>query len=348
VTVPVNWKRVALEVAALLVVVALIVAFSVRRRGGRSDRHVDFQLLMGTVVSVTVLTPDEEAGRAAIEAAFDEIARVEALTTSYADDSELSVLNSIEEGYADEPVGPEVAQIVARSLEIARESEGAFDITVAPLMALWPLSSEDFTVPNESAVREALRSVDWEAVQVDTATRTMTALPGTAIDLDAVAKGYAVDRAVAVLERMGVATGVVDAGGDVGFVGTPPSSDLWRVGIKHPRGDGLLGVAHMDAGSVATSGDYQRYAVVDDVRYHHILDPATGYPARGVMSVTISAGSCMDADALATAVFVLGPERGMALVERMSGVEAVMVTAAGDAVGEVLLSSGLEGRFVEE
>jgi thiamine biosynthesis lipoprotein len=346
--VPVNRKRVALEVAALVVVVALIVTFTARRRGVRSDRHVDFRLLMGTVVSVTVLTPDEEAGRAAIEAAFDEIARVEALTTRYSGDSEISTLNAREEGFTDEPVGPEVAAIVARSLEIARASDGAFDITVAPLMALWPLTREDFAVPDEEAVSQALRWVGWEAVRVDTATRTMTVPPGTSIDLDGVAKGYAVDRAAAVLERMGIETGVVDAGGDVGFVGAPPNSEAWRVGVKHPRGEGLLGVVSLDAGSVATSGDYQRYAVVDGVRYHHILDPGTGHPARGVTSVTISTDRCMDADALATAVFVLGPERGMALVEKLLGVEAVMVTAEGDAVGEVLLSSGLEGRFEAE
>jgi thiamine biosynthesis lipoprotein len=302
---------------------------------------------MGTVVSVTVITPDEEAGRAAIEAAFEEIARVESLTTRYAGGSEISDLNAMEEGYVGEPVGPEVTEIVARSLEIARESEGAFDITVAPLVELWPLTRDDFAVPDEAAVEEALWSVDWQAVQVDTAAGTMTALPGIAVDLDGVAKGYAVDRATAVLGRMGIETGVVDAGGDVGFVGTPPNSEHWRVGIKHPRGEGLLGVAHLDASSVATSGDYQRYAVIDGVRYHHILDPSTGRPARGVMSVTVSTDRCVDADALATAVFVLGRERGMALVERMPGVEAVMVTADGDAVGEVLLSSGLAGRFEE-
>ncbi len=340
-------KRLAFEVAALLVVVALIVTFATRRRGD-SDRHVDYRFLMGTIVSVTVLTPDAEVGRAAIDAAFDEIARIEAATTRHSEDSEISRLNARVDGFAGVRVSREVAEVVARSLAVARTSSGAFDITVAPLVDLWTLNDEEFTVPEESAISAVLPSVDWSAVQVDTAMRTMTALPGTAIDLDGVAKGYAVDRAVAVLGGLGIETGVVDAGGDVGFVGLPPDADVWRVGIKHPRQDGLLGVVNLSGGSVATSGDYQRYALVDGVRYHHILDPATGYPARGVMSVTVAAELAVEADALATAVFVLGPKEGLAFIERTSGAEVVLVTGDGDSVGRVLVSSGLMGKFVEQ
>jgi thiamine biosynthesis lipoprotein len=340
-------KRLALEVAAFLVVVALIVTFTARRRDG-SDRHVDHRFMMGTIVSVTVLTPDAQAGRAAIDAAFDEIARIEALTTRHSEDSEISRLNARVDGFAGEPVSREVAQVVSRSLAVARASSGAFDITVAPLVDLWTLDNEDFSVPRESAVSAALRSVDWSAVQVDTAARTLTVRQGIALDLDGVAKGYAVDRAVAVLEAMGIETGVVDAGGDVGFAGLPPGADAWRVGIKHPRQDGILGVALLDGGGIATSGDYQRYAFVDSVRYHHILDPATGYPARGVMSVTVATERAVDADALATAVFVLGPDEGMALIERTPGAAAIVVVGDGDSVGRVLVSSGLKDKFVEQ
>ncbi len=337
-------KRLALEVAALLVVVALIVTFAMRRRSD-SDRHVDYRFLMGTIVSVTVLTPDAELGRAAIDAAFDEIARIEAATTRYSEDSEISRLNARVDGFTGERVSREVAEVVARSLAVARTSSGAFDITVAPLVDLWTFPEGDYALPDESYIRAALRTVDWRAVQVDVVESTLTALPGTELDLAGVAKGYAVDRAVAVLRRAGIATGVVDAGGDVGFVGTPPDANGWRVGIKHPRADGLMGVVLVDGGSVATSGDYQNYFLMDGVRYHHILDPSTGYPARGVMSVTVAAELAVDADALATAVFVLGPDEGMALIERTAGAEALMVAGEGDSLGNVLLSSGLAGRF---
>ena len=337
-------KRLALEVAALLVVVALIVTFATRNRGD-SDRHVDHRFMMGTIVSVTVVAPDADAGRAALEAAFDEIARVEALTTRYSGDSEISRLNALAGGYVEERVSREVAEVVAHALAVAEASGGAFDITVAPLMDLWAVSGGGLALPGESSILDALPRVDWSAVGVDTAFRTLTAAPGTELDLAGVAKGYAVDRAVAALGRAGVGAGVVDAGGDIGFVGTPPGAGGWRVGIKHPRTDGLLGVVTLDGGSVATSGDYQSFVIVDGVRYHHILDPSTGYPARGVMSVTVTAELAVDADALATALFVLGPEDGMDLIERMSGAEALFVTGDGDSVGEVLVSSGLVGRF---
>ena len=340
-------KRLALEVAALLVVVSLIVVFATRDRG-RSDRHVDFRFMMGTIVSVTVLTPDQDAGPAAIEAAFREVARVESLTTRYSTDSEIARLNTRAGGYAGERVSPEVVSVVARSLALADASSGAFDITVAPLVDLWSFPEGDYALPEPSDIAAALERVGWSAVSVDTAAGTLTVRPGTELDLAGVAKGYAVDRGVAALEMLGIGTGVVDAGGDVGFVGTPPDAAGWRVGIKHPRGEGLVGVLLLDGGSVATSGDYQHYFTLDGVRYHHLLDPSTGYPAHGAMSVTVAAERCIDADALATAVFVLGPERGMALVESLPGAEALIIEGEGDVPGEVLLSSGLEGRFDPE
>ena len=340
-------KRLALEVAAFLVVVALIVAFAARKRSD-SDRHVDHRFMMGTIVSVTVLTPDALAGRAAIDAAFDEIARVEALTSRYLQESEISRLNARTDGFAGARVSRDVAEIVSRSLAVAEASSGAFDITVAPLVDLWTFPEGDYALPDESYIRAALRTVNWRAVQVDVVESTLTVLPGTELDLAGVAKGYAVDRAVAVLEAMGVETAVVDAGGDVGFVGAPPDANAWRVGIKHPRADGLMGVVLVDGGSVATSGDYQNYFLMDGVRYHHILDPATGYPSRGIMSVTVATERAVDADALATAVFVLGPDEGLALIERTPGAAAVVVTGDGDSPGRVLVSSGLAGRFVEQ
>jgi len=339
-------KRLAFEIAALLVVVLLIVVY-ITRRGQETDGVVEHRFAMGTVVSVTVTAPDAATRNAAVAAAFAEVERVEALTTRYSNDSEISRLNSIAGGYNGEPVDPDVARLLALSLEVAAESEGAFDITVAPLVELWPLDEEGFVPPDEADLAAALGSVDWRAVQVDAGTNTASARPGTRLDLAGVAKGYAVDLAVAALERTGAVTGMVDAGGDIGFAGKPPHEDGWYAGIKHPREDGLLGVLRLDGGSVATSGDYQRFATVDGVRYHHILDPATGWPARGLVSVTVAAESAATADALATAVFVMGAERGMALVERTAGAEALIATADGDEVGEVLLSSGLEERFTD-
>ena len=334
-------KRLAFEVAAFVVVVALMAVFAARWRRG-SERHAEYRFMMGTVVSVTVLEPDASKAAEAIEAAFAAVARVESLTTRRTAGSDVGRLNAGPGG--DQPVSHDVALVAARSLAVSAASSGAFDITVAPLVDLWGIGSDEFNVPASDDISRALHKVDWRSVGVDTSRNLLLLAPGAALDLDGVAKGYAVDRAVAALSARGIATAVVDAGGDVGFLGTPPDASGWRVGIKHPRGEGLLGVVTLDGGSIATSGDYQRFVMVDSVRYHHILDPSTGYPARGVVSVSVASRRCIDADALATAVFVMGPEAGMALVETMPGVEAVIVTG-GRNVNDVFVSSGLSGRF---
>jgi thiamine biosynthesis lipoprotein len=339
-------KRLAYQLAALLLVVVLIVLFTVRRKDG-GDGASEHRVAMGTLVSVTVTAPDAATRDSAIASAFKEIDRVDSLTTRYSDDSEIARLNAQVGGYTHEPIDPEVADIVSTSLSIAEATHGAFDITIAPVVELWPLDDEDFRPPSAAEISRALEHVDWRAVKVDTVRDTITAPPGTRLDLAGAAKGYAVDRAVAAIERAGVTRGVVDAGGDIGFAGTPPRPEGWYAGIQSPRGEGLLGVLLLDGGSVATSGDYQHFAVVDGVRYHHILNPSTGYPARGVMSVTVATDRAVRADALATAVFVLGPDAGLAFVEKTPGVEALIVTGDGDTEGEVLLSSGLEDRFTD-
>ncbi len=326
-------------------VVALILVFSMRWKGGRSPSTDEHRIMMGTIVSITVFSADESAAAGAIDAAFDEIARVEALTTRYSQASELSRINAAADGVSAIRVDPEVMGIVRRAIEISTLSNGAFDVTVAPVVDLWTFE-EGGVVPSRDAIEAALPLVDYRRVLVDTAAGTLLLPSEAAIDLDAIAKGHAVDRAIAVLRELGIESAIVDAGGDVGLLGESPRPGGWRVGVKHPRGDGLLGVLTLDGGSVATSGDYQRYAVIGDTRYHHVLDPATGYPARGVVSVTVAAETAMDADALATAVFVMGPERGMRLVEELPAVEAVIVTGE-EEVGDILVSSGFRGRFDE-
>jgi thiamine biosynthesis lipoprotein len=337
-----NRTRLLREILALVAVVALILVFSVRWRRGGPASIDDHRIAMGTIVSVKVFSTDGDAAEA-IEAAFEEIGRVEALATSYSPGSEVSRVNAAADGASAIPVSEELFQIVRRAIEVSSLSGGAFDVTVAPVVDLWSFDG-DGVVPPREAVEAALEHVGYERILVDTAAGTLVLPRGAAIDLDAIAKGYAVDRAVAVLEAHGVERAIVDAGGDVGLLGAPPHADGWRVGVKHPRDDGLLGVLSLPAGAVATSGDYQRYAMVGGRRYHHVLDPSTGYPAGGVTSVTVVAETAMDADALATAVFVMGPDRGMRLVEELPSVEAVIIAGA-DGIDEILASSGLRGRF---
>ena len=332
-------RRLVIEIVAFVAVLALVFFLSRRARGPASvDER---RLSMGTLVSVTVFGADGESSRSAIDAAFDEIARIEALTTRHSSEGAIALLNARGGG----AVSADGARVIARSLVASEATAGAFDITVAPLVDLW-VFSEDMALPDHTEIHRALARVDYRRVTIDTTGPDVVLPSGTAVDLDGIAKGYAVDRAVAVLRALGVEAAIVDAGGDVGLLGRSPRNGAWRIGVKHPRTEGLLGVLELDGGSVATSGDYQRYAFIDGARYHHILDPSTGYPARGVISVTVAAERCIDADALATAVFVMGARAGMAFVEATDGVEAVIVTGE-EGMEEVLASSGLRDRFDE-
>jgi thiamine biosynthesis lipoprotein len=164
---------------------------------------------------------------------------------------------------------------------------------------------------------------------------------GTEIDLGGIAKGYVVDRAVDVLRQSGITSASVDAGGDIRLIGGKPGGRPWRVGVRHPRErDRIIAVLELLDSAVVTSGDYERYFMLGGTRYHHLLDPDTGLPAAGLASVTVVAADATTADALSTTVFVMGRERGLALIESLPGVEAILVTAELD----VILSSGLVGK----
>ncbi len=336
-------KRTLWSVGTLLFIIALMIVYLVRV-GAVPLQFDEHRIMMGTLVSITAYANDEAAARRAVEQAFDEIARIEKATTRYSPESGVAAINARGQGEETLYIDLDVSQVIARSLYISRVSGGAFDVTVGPLVDLWSFE-EGARPPDGADVERVLARIGYEAIRLHPTSGNMTLPPGAEIDLDGIAKGYAVDKAHRYLRMSGAFSGaILDAGGDLRFLGSPPGGGPWKVGIKHPRGDGLLGVVTADGGSVATSGDYQHWFELDGVRYHHILDPDTGYPARGAMSVTVLTERCMDADAFATAVFVLGPRRGMRLVEREEGVEAVIVTGE-DEVDEVLLSSGLEERY---
>lgn len=285
---------------------------------------------MGTVVQITVAHPDEEVARKAMERAFMEIQRVERLLSSYLPESEISLLNR-RAGREAVPVGEEVRGIIERAMEVSRSSGGAFDVTVGPLMDQWNFDSGG-TVPAEEDLEAALALVGFEKLSLDGERGTVRFLSeGMKIDLGGIGKGYAVDRAASALRESGIPNAIIDAGGDLRLLGHRPGKDFWRIGIRHPRDPGrlLLSLDLADR-AVVTSGDYERFFMSGERRYHHLLDPATGFPAAGCESVTVIASSAADADAYATAAFVLGPERGLDFLRGLPGVEGIIVDSAGD------------------
>ena len=292
--------------------------------------------VMGTAVRVELWHADATAAEAAIEAVLAEMRRVDALMSSFRPGSELSRVNR-EAGARPVPVSPELFALIRRAQAISRLSGGAFDITYASVGHLY--NFRQGIAPDDRALKQALPAVDYRSLVLDPETRSVRfARPGMRINLGGIAKGHAVDRAIALLRARGVREALVSAGGDTRILGDHHGRP-WLTGIRDPRrppGTSAVVLPLADT-AISTSGDYERYFERDGVRYHHIISPRTGRPARTVRSVTILGPDATTTDALSTTVFVLGPRDGLALVERLAGIEAVII----DAAGRVHYSSGL-------
>jgi len=294
---------------------------------------------LGTLVTITAVHPLANEARAMVEAGFAEIERLEAILSRHRAGTPMARLNR--EGILREPP-PELAGVLDRALAFATLSDGAFDPTVAPLLALVRDRIEATgSPPDDAEVRAVLTRVDHRAVRVDGAGIAFER-PGMALTLDGIAKGHVVDRAAAALLAAGAERILVDIGGDMASAGGEPggdrvsggamaAADPWKVAIQDPRAaDRRLDVLRLRGDAVATSGDYVQ-AFTDDLRHHHIVDPRTGRSPAMTSGVTVVAPTAMDADALSTAAFVLGPADGLALLERIDGVEGLIVDKDGSA-----------------
>ncbi len=304
-------------------------------RGRQPEPVRRTRMLMGTVVEV-VAFGERKPTLAAIDRALDEMARIEELMSPQRSGSDLSRLAAARDFVS---LSPETARLLRLSLVLNRRSGGAFDPTLGALKRLWGIEGEHPAVPDEAALRRALALTGPDKLQLD-GDRARVTVPGVGVDLGGIAKGYAIDRAAAVLRQAGIRHASINAGGDLRLIGDRLGRP-WRIGIQHPRRqEEMLAVLELSDVAVVTSGDYERYFIADGKRYHHIFDPATGRPARGCQSVTVVASDAVRADALATAAFVLGPEKGIELLRR-EGVEGVLVAADGRA----LVTDGLKGRI---
>lgn len=272
--------------------------------------------MLGTFVTVQVAGSSRSELEDACEEAFREVERLEALAHP---GREGSVVRQINEAAGKRPVAvsEEIFRLLSLARSVSERSAGAFDITVAAVSRLWDFRDPAGPLPAEDELARALPLVDWRSLVLDESNRTaFLRRARMEIGLGAVAKGFAVDAALAVLRRHDISGALVDAGGDMALSGSKNGSP-WTVGIQHPRKPRGELVARLEIQgdlAVVTSGDYERGFVREGIRYHHILDPRTGQPARFCQSVTVAGLSCALADALATAVFVLGPAQGLAML----------------------------------
>lgn len=284
------------------------------------------RLLMDTFVQIVVYDQDKskhEINRI-IGLAFDRIQQIDNITNSYNDSSLISFVNQNGASYQIQ-MDSVLYHVVKESQRISTLSKGNFDITTGAVKDLWDFNNDNPFVPDSTVIRKTLKLVDYKLLSIDSDYLGFKT-SGMKIDLGAIAKGFAIDEAVRILSDHGIHDAMVNAGGDLKTICTNLTAGKRKVWINHPRNTGeMFGFFRMDSGSVATSGDYERFFIKDSIRYHHILDPKTGYPAGKCISVTIIAKNALTADALATAVFVMGPEQGMIFVENQAFIECIIL-----------------------
>jgi FAD:protein FMN transferase len=298
---------------------------------------------MGSELRLTAWTGDEVATLAAFDAAFAEFERLDALMSVWRPGSDVLRLNA---AAGDRPVAlqPAVIEVLTIAQQVSEWTDGTFAVTFGALSDLWRFDhDQDNTIPDPAIVRQRLPLADYRGLEIDA--RAGTAFlrrKGMRVHLGGIGKGYAVDRVVAMFRSRGLKDFMIQAGGDL-YVAGVKDGRPWRLGIRDPRGpaDRSFALLDLSDGTFSTSGDYERFFVKDGRRYHHILDLRVGEPARLCRSVTLVTDRAVLADALAKGVFILGPDEGMALIERLPGVEGVIVSAT----NQVLVSSGLKGKL---
>ncbi len=329
-------------------ILSLSIAAGIAHAGDPGQpRTAKLEAMGGIPISVSAWGLDQAAFDQAVQAIGDRISLEESLLSTYQPNSAVSQLNK---GGRLAKTPASLTTVVHKALEIGKLTDGAFDITVQPLIALWRECKKLQRLPTDAEYTAALAKVGYQRVQV-AGDGAIQLEPGMQIDLGGIAKGYFSDLAVHILREAGATRCLVAVAGDIVTWQPLPAEQPFRVGVRDPTGgDGLLAVLEIPAGAVTTSGNYERFYEIGGKRYCHIFNPHTGEPVDGMLSVTLLAPTGIEADALATGVFVMGLERGRQFVESHAGIEAVIVASQPDGGMEVYVSPGLLDRieFVEQ
>ncbi|MBF0327540.1 MAG: FAD:protein FMN transferase [Nitrospirae bacterium] len=295
-----------------------------------------------TVVAITVVSDSSDKAKSAIDKAYHELDRLAKLLNFYSEHSEVSEINK-NAGNKPVKVSVETFEIIEKALYASENTEGAFDITVGPVVKLWDFKNK--VIPDADQIKEKSKIIGYKNILIDKKDSTVfLEKKGMQIDLGGIIKGYAADKAVEVLKSNGIKAGIVAAAGDIRTFGKRHDEGSWNVGIKNPRQKGsvdeIVAVVKLSGQAISTSGDYERFFEKNGIRYHHILDPKTGNPAYGCQSVTIVAKEAAITDAFATGIFVLGPKKGMGVLNKL-GIDGIII----DKEGKVYITDGLKGSI---
>lgn len=325
----------------LSLVSGLLAALAIGAGPARAARVDEARPLMGTVVEIAAEADDETALRAAVEAAYREMARLSDMMNHFDPKSVVSAINDAA-GVRAVPAPPELMEVLAMARRLSARSGGAFDVTIGSLRG-WRFRPGEARLPSREEIAAQVAKVDYRRLRLDERAATaFLAEPGMRIDLGGIAKLYIVHAGMRVLERAGVARAMVNGGGGDLEVIAPQGARPWRVGVRDPRApDRLLGVVELTRGFVASSGDYERYFIKEGKRYHHILDPRTGFPSAGPRGVTLVGTVLETVNGVSIAIMVLGRDAGIRLIDATPGLDGLIV----ERDGRVWMSPGFRARF---
>lgn len=307
---------------------------------------------MDSFTTITVISPSKEKAEEAIEAGFAEIGKLDKFLNNFEPDSEISTVSKFA-GIKPVHVSLETLDLMQKTIGISKMTNGAFDPTVAPVYKLWKFSGRPAnpSMPTKDAIGNALKLVDYRKIKIESAASEIyLEEKGMEIDLGGIAKGYAADKAIEAIKAKGIKSALVAIAGDIRGYGLNVSGNAWKVGIQNPRPENpnsekpwedIFATLGLKDSAISTAGDYQRFFIKDGKRYHHILEPATGYPSEsGLISVSIIAPEGYIADGIDTGILILGLAKGMKLLESM-GIDGILV----DSQKKVFITKNLKGKI---
>jgi thiamine biosynthesis lipoprotein len=323
----------------LLPVFCILLTFSVSCTSKKERIFKKSSILMDTIVTITVVSTSEEIVESAMDAAFAEIEKIEKLSNFFSQESDVSRINQ-NAGVSAVKVSPDILSIIDKAIYVSEITDGSFDITIGPVISLYDFHRK--IKPDNHEIQKKLLLVNYRDIVIDKNRSTVfLRKKGMRIDLGGITKGYAADKAADTLKNQGIYAAIVAIAGDIRVSGLKPDGKAWKIGIKKPRiflpaakvdADGLpddvMAILEMTDMSISTSGDYERFFMVNGRRYHHILSPKTGFPAEGCQSVSITGKESALTDAIATGVFILGPEKGMQFLKEI-GLEGIIIDGEG-------------------
>jgi thiamine biosynthesis lipoprotein len=350
-------KQIRHFVFLAFVALCLILALYVFGNKSRIEADSGYRLVMGTFARLKAIAKDEDTAKKCVEAAFAELKKVDDLMSDYKSESQISQVNR-DAFKQSVKVDESTFHVLQKSAEFSRLSGGAFDITIAPLAELWRTAAESNSVPTQEELADARSKVGYEKLILDANEMTVRfAVDGMKLDLGGIAKGYSIDKAVEAMRTGGAVGGMVDVGGDIRCFGLPPKGKkTWRIGLQNPAEpdsneqtlagakDQVMMVLKLTNAAIATSGGYRRFVLIEGKKHSHIVNPDTATSADGLSSVTIISQNALDADALATSVSVMGPEKGLSLIEKTLNAEAILITPSPDY--QLIKTTGAE-KYIE-